>query len=687
LKDKNKYTQNARRSFRIGEFLFDSQTGRLVNRELQVRLEPQVCEFLTLLIRHAGELVDRDMVSDTIWPNRIVGGDDSVRAMVKKLRDAFGDDARNPRYIKTLPLKGYSLIAPVTPVKAAGAPGHHRALFAGSALLVSVLVGYAISAGINSDGATPQAGIQLLTRMSGSELSPDYHPASNRLIFSQRANKDDYLQLYVKDLTTQRVQRLTWDSANYANAHWSPDGSELAYSRSTEGELQHFVADFDTNRGILDPKPLSRDELQGKYLLGWSKGKRAIYLKDAHRPQSPQGIWRLNLDSQVIEQITAPSVQGVGDFFASESADGKKLALLRDVEHNKRELLILDIDTGTLLHTRILPMQLDRLAWNRDSKSLTLSSFDGALVEYILDEDRFIARNSPSPYINDVFFQCGDSCLYMRQHNGNFLDLEEQPNPFHTRALMPSEHFDLPGAEDFPLYGPAGNSLYFASRNDEALLLHMKGKDSGTVTLFSLPRNSRLSSLSINSTASYLAGTLGKRIFVFSLTGRELNFLTNDMQLAGPPTWSPDGSALLYAKRQKGRPVIYRYSLESGQEVPVLEGYIAVRQLDDRRMLALDQLRQAWLLEGMKALKIIATLPSEIPNRWQVRGDWLYYTEHSGNSAYIHRISLSNAESEQHMLARNRFRLNFDIHPSSERIVAVKSLLAESDLIRLSLSP
>lgn len=65
-------------------------------------------------------------------------------------------------------------------------------------------------------------------------------------------------------------------------------------------------------------------------------------------------------------------------------------------------------------------------------------------------------------------------------------------------------------------------------------------------------------------------------------------------------------------------------------------------------------------------MKIIATLPSEIPNRWQVRGDWLYYTEHSGNNAYIHRVSINNEESEQHMLVRSHFRINFDIPPQSE---------------------
>ncbi|SEA22144.1 winged helix-turn-helix domain-containing protein [Microbulbifer marinus] len=685
MKEKNKNPEISYDRFRIGDYLFDCRSGRLTGTATDLRLEPQVGEFLHLLVRHAGEVVSRDIIAGEIWSNRVVS-DDALRAMVKKLREALGDDARNPRYIKTLPLKGYALIAPTKPLRPAHNGRAGSLLLAGSALL-ALLLGIGAYVALNSPGEQSDiASVEQLTSLPGSELSPDYSAATDRLLFSHRANKDDHLQLYVKSPTTQRVQRLTWDEANYANAFWSPDGNRLVYTRSTRDDMQHFRAEFDPEQGILNPQPLAAEAAHDKFLLGWSADGRSVYLKDAFQPARPQGIWRFQFDGSTLEQITAPSVQGIGDYFARESRDGRMLALLRSIEEGKRELLIVDIPTGSLLHTRILPEPADRLTWRGDGSSLTLSSFDGALLQYRLADDRFVSLNNPSSYINDVFFQCGDRCYFMRRHNGNFLDLQEEPTPFANQSMMSSDSFNLPGAEDFPLYAPSGNSLYFVARRDGALLLQRQGRLSGAETLATLPADTQVKALTIDASGHYLAGVIDKRIFIFDLEARELRYLTRDIDLAGPPTWAPDGAVILYSKSEKGQPSLYKHKIGSGKPQLVDTGYIAARQLDESRMLAVDTQQRAWLIEEGEVLRQVAALPSVIPNRWQVSEQWLYYTEHVGNNAYINRINLTSGETERKLLAKNRFRLNFDMHPQSARMLTVKSLLAESDLVRLSLA-
>ncbi|MCW8126662.1 winged helix-turn-helix domain-containing protein [Microbulbifer halophilus] len=685
MKEKNKKAREGSPPFRIGEFLFDPTSGRLWNSgsDTATRLEPQVVEFLALLVRHAGEVVGREQIDREIWPDRVVG-DDAVRAMVRKLRDALGDDARNPRYIRTLPLKGYAMIAPCRETRPSRYRGPRRGVVAAAALVAALLTAAGLLWGRFAEEPGSPATVEPLTQLSGSELSPDFNSVTRRLLFSHRANKDDLLQLYTKNLDSGRVQRLTWDAANYANAHWSPDGDELVYTRSVAGERQHFLARFDPRTGIRAPQTLPTAATADKYLLGWSRAERAVYLKDEYRPQLPQGIWRLQLDTGDIEQLTAPNVGGVGDFFARESGDGAMLALLRGVEPGKRELLIVDNPTGSLLHSRILPGHPDRLAWRADGGSLVLSSFDGELLAYHLAEDDFTALNNPSRTINDAFFQCGPDCYLMRRHNGNFLDLQEAPDPFDGGPLMSTDHFDLPGAEDFPLYSADGESLYFVSRREDAVLLQRQSDKAGTETTLSLPAAARVRSLAIDPDDTYLTGLVDKRVFLFDLAARQLRYLTTEMDLAGPPGWSADGTAVLYSKSEKGKPTLYRHEIAGDRQTALIAGYTAAQAVAGSQMLAVDTERRAWLIDRGAAVRQVATLPSAIPNRWQVHRGWLYYTEHSGNDAYMTRVHLQSGETQRKLLAKNRFRLNFDLHPDGARMLAVRSLLAESNLVRVS---
>ncbi|WP_175453117.1 winged helix-turn-helix domain-containing protein [Microbulbifer yueqingensis] len=672
----------------IGEFEFDIRTGTLSRGQDSSRLEPQVSAFLGLLIEHAGVTVSRDTITRAIWPDRVVS-DDALRAMVKKLREALGDDARNPRYLRTLPLKGYVLIAEVAPARAANRARRWPLLIIGAAATAATAMVPLWLLPHNTAEPT-HTGVERLTRVPGSEVSADYNPATKRLVFSHRSSKDDHLQLFVKDGASGRVQRLTWDSADYANAHWSPTGDRLVYTRSQGKELQHYLAGYHPERGIIDARPFPPTDGQRRYLQSWSRDGSSVYLKDAPRPGAPRGIWRLALDTGSLQQITAPNVDGAGDYVARESLDGRRLALLRGIEEGKRELLILDLATGTLLHTRLLPQPVERLAWHPDGVSIALSGFNGSLLEYHLAEDRFVKRELPDRFINDVFFQCGDNCFFMRRHNGNFLDLEEQPDPFADSPLMSADRFDLDGAEDFPQYAAGGRRLFYFSLGREQLVLQRRDTQQRGVTLASLPVDSQVTALQASPDGKLLAGIVDQRLFILDAGGGELRFLTSGIELPASPAWSPDGSSLLYAKRERGNQVIYRYLPAQDRHERLLDGYSALRFLPDGRAIAIDEHNRAWVMDQHLrpySTDALGSVASASTNRWQVKGNWLYFSEHRGNDAFIVRISLNDRTREERLLAHNRFRLHFHLHPREDRLIGVKSMLAESDLVRVGLGP
>ena len=100
--------------FRFGTFELDGRTGELrKGGKTGPRLVGQPLELLLQLLEHPGELVSRDELRQRLWPaDTFVDYDHSLNTAVNKLREALNDSADNPRFIQTIPRRGYRFIAP-----------------------------------------------------------------------------------------------------------------------------------------------------------------------------------------------------------------------------------------------------------------------------------------------------------------------------------------------------------------------------------------------------------------------------------------------------------------------------------------------------------------------------------------------------------------------------------------------
>ena len=107
-------------------FELDSASGELYKHGLRVKLQDQPFQVLVVLLERSGEMVTREELRQRVWGHdTYVDFDHSLNISINKLRDALGDSAATPRFIETLPRRGYRFLAPVTveePV-ASSAPG------------------------------------------------------------------------------------------------------------------------------------------------------------------------------------------------------------------------------------------------------------------------------------------------------------------------------------------------------------------------------------------------------------------------------------------------------------------------------------------------------------------------------------------------------------------------------------
>lgn len=108
------------RVFAFGLFEADLESGDLLHQGRRVKLRGRPFEILGLLLERAGQLVSREELRERLWSaDTFVDFDHGLNAAMNRLRDALGDTADNPRFIETIPRRGYRFIAPVA---AAGPP-------------------------------------------------------------------------------------------------------------------------------------------------------------------------------------------------------------------------------------------------------------------------------------------------------------------------------------------------------------------------------------------------------------------------------------------------------------------------------------------------------------------------------------------------------------------------------------
>jgi cholera toxin transcriptional activator len=99
---------------RFGVFEADLAAGELRKNGARIRLQEQPFQVLAALLQHAGQVVTRDHLRETIWPaDTFVDFDHSLNTAVNKIREALGDSASSPRFVETLARRGYRFIAPV----------------------------------------------------------------------------------------------------------------------------------------------------------------------------------------------------------------------------------------------------------------------------------------------------------------------------------------------------------------------------------------------------------------------------------------------------------------------------------------------------------------------------------------------------------------------------------------------
>lgn len=393
-----------RRPVRFGVFELDPRAGELRKAGVRVSLQEQPFTVLECLLQRPGELITREELRQRLWPaDTFVDFEHGVNAAVKRLRETLGDSAETPRFVETLPRRGYRFIAPVerdqapvvdahsSPAAHAGdhsvvaepaaRPNRWPARVIGAGVLGLLVIGV-FGAWLLSRSSKPAAlpmKVVALTMPKGTESGADFSGDGTRVAFTWNGQPPGSFDIYVQLVGSAEPHPLSSDPAFEANPRWSPDDMQIAYLRAdSQGKaLNVWVMSAIGGPGRkLSDLPVSMG-------ITWSPDGR--YIVAAQEPPHSgaylipvlAGEPRALLRSAAPERIQSPAL----------SPDGRSLAYAacrEPIFPSDCGVQTIAVDADLAVHGE--PRRLTRkpvwrvygMAWGRDSQFLVYAADDGA---------------------------------------------------------------------------------------------------------------------------------------------------------------------------------------------------------------------------------------------------------------------------------------------------------------------
>jgi Tol biopolymer transport system component/DNA-binding winged helix-turn-helix (wHTH) protein len=369
-------------------------------------LEPKVMAVLLALAAHPNQVVHKDDLIATVWPDTFVSDDVLIRC-ISILRRVTVDDAHHPRFIQTVPKVGYRLVAPIAPLSddpvvaavaevalnrnevgqaAYAVAGLYRFRWSLAAVVALVVVGMIAAAAVWSHGSraaeSPVFSRTLqFTSGAGEQTQPALAPDGRGMAFVVIPEDGGTRRIYLKQIGSEAMTPLgdtpgTSGEGDQYSPAWSPDGRQIAYFSRWKDQLGLYVADVVTHatRRVYIPQEPSHWE-QGA--LSWFADGLSLVFPDHVGSQPNSEIFRLNLVTGETRAMTSPPPGWEGDLSPAVSPDGQKIAFTRASETAVRDIWWITPADGKLHQLTHDHTNIDGLTWSADSASVIFSSNRG----------------------------------------------------------------------------------------------------------------------------------------------------------------------------------------------------------------------------------------------------------------------------------------------------------------------
>ncbi len=383
------------RNLEFGEFLLDIEEKVLLRDGERLPINPKTFQLLVALLENHGHLVEKAQLIKTLWPDSFVE-DANLSFTVSLLRKALGDDAQKPRFIETVPRRGYRFVADVHEIlngngssgpsvtsieqKTADSPKLRKLVLGVAGFLILGLIAGVLwyANGTNSSDAAPI----LLADFSSEQLSVDgkvvsaaISPDGKNVVYTYTA--DDKASVWLRDLeSSTNIQIIPPSENRYFELAISPDGRTLYFARVQQpwpAEQRPDIYRVSIVGGV-PTKIIS--QAQGSFGLS-PDGTRISFRRCSYTETDYCSLWIADSDGKNERRILSrPSPVRIGD--PEISPDGKTIAFAVGQSRNwANEFSLAEVDIETGVEREITQerfFDIRRMAWLPDQRGLLLAA-------------------------------------------------------------------------------------------------------------------------------------------------------------------------------------------------------------------------------------------------------------------------------------------------------------------------
>ena len=328
--------------YEFGSFVLDAGSRILFKDGVTVHLTPKAVETLLVLIQHGMQVVDKDQLLKEVWPDSFVE-EGSLSRNIHELRKALGDDSSEPRYIETIPKRGYRFLAPlkVSALTVTNAPQRAAPLAGEATIIEKHTFARVVSEEFEGSDlpaeakALPSAAILVPARgtLAGNKKSILVVTAVAALIAGSMGTfvylKRGHTSVAPASRAKSTFVRLTNNNAWDAGAAWSPDGKRIAFCSNRDGKVEIYVMNADGS----DVKRLTNN-LSDDFGPKWSPDGNKI-LFDSERDGNKE-VYVMDADGGNQTPLTRNNAT---DSATSWSPDGSQIAFASNRRYDIRTTL------------------------------------------------------------------------------------------------------------------------------------------------------------------------------------------------------------------------------------------------------------------------------------------------------------------------------------------------------------
>lgn len=555
---------------RFAEFEADLQSQELFRNGALVRLPNQSFLALAALLERPGELVTREELRTRLWPdNRVVEFEQGLNAIINRLRESLGDSADGPKFIETLPRRGYRFIGTLAAPGLAAAEAPQSPLvrlsrqvrLAAAAVIALVALGITWAAirwlphGVTA-AALPRSpdhaagnrpSLTPLTTLLGEEHLPAVSPDGTRVLFAWESEPGGGFDLYVRPLDSERLTRLTRKPAQAVAGSWSPDGTRIALARMGDGGGL-YVIDADGTEHSLAAAAFTQESLMQPT---WSPDGATLAFSAVNSAGSHQ-IRLLDVGSLTVRPLAdAPECWHAGA--AVFAAEGRQVAFVCITSVAVYDVYLANLDGGAprrLTRFRGLPQGL---AWG-DPRHLLVAndSGDGSGVWTLSLDGRLERPAAPEDSLAPGLAAHAGRAVYSRARQ--VIDIWHLPlaQPAGTaRRWIYSTRAQLT-----PSYSPDGARIAFQSNRSgspEIWIADADGGNAARLTSFNGPLTGSPAWCSDGRRLAFDSRESGvSAVYIIDTLERVPRRVHSSQPNLALPAWSPDCRLLLASDGREG---------------------------------------------------------------------------------------------------------------------------------------